>query len=127
VNGTQVLVVEDEADGLDVIIRVLSAKGLDTLPFDNAETALDVLTNQPERFRVAIIDLALPGIDGFELMHLIRNNPALANIVLIAITAYHTPELRVKALESGFDAYYEKPLNQSAFSKAVTGFVQHLA
>ena len=118
----QILIVEDEIDGLDVVTRLLNAKGVKAMPFDNAETAWERLNAEPERFRVAIIDLALPGIDGFELMQLIRGNSIFADVALIAITAYHTSELKVKALDSGFDAYFEKPLNHINFLKTVMGF-----
>jgi CheY-like chemotaxis protein len=114
-----VLVVEDEPDGADVVERILRAGGLHTVVASSAEQALAQLENDPTRFQGIVIDLALPGMDGFELMEFLRNEPAVQHLPLVAITAFHTPELKVKALESGFDAYFAKPLNTNLFMQAL--------
>lgn len=111
----EIMVVEDDPDGADVVIWLLKSGGYQPTHKDNAEAALNLLVASPDQYRAAVIDLALPGMDGFELVNYIRANPATASMCLIAMTAFHTPELRVRSLESGFDAYFAKPLDTSIF------------
>jgi CheY-like chemotaxis protein len=118
-----VLVVEDEPDGADVVVRMLKAVGVKTVVATSGEAALAELETHPNDFTCAIVDLALPQMDGFELMNVIRSEPSVQNLPLVAITAYHTPELKVKALESGFDAYFAKPLDTNLFMQALEKLV----
>lgn len=115
-----ILVVEDEPDGADVVERMLRAVGVKASLVGNAEAALQTLdSNAVDYFDCVIIDLALPGMDGFELMQTIRHTTDFADLPLVAITAYHTPELKVKALDSGFDAYFAKPLDTNLFMQSL--------
>ncbi len=79
-------------------------------------------------FAGVIIDLALPGKDGFQLLAQIRSHPSHRRLKCIAVTAYHTPMLKHDALEVGFDAYFAKPLNRTLFLGAIEeliGFNQY--
>jgi CheY-like chemotaxis protein len=58
-------------------------------------------------------------MDGFELLSYIREMPARTNLPTVAITAFHTPELKVKALDAGFDGYFAKPLDTNIFVGAL--------
>ncbi len=118
-NTYQILVVDDEADGADLVARILRQKGITSSITSTAEAALDVLRTMPDALKAVVIDLALPNMDGIELMRRIRSNPESARLYLIAITAFDTPELKVRALETGFDAYFAKPLDASRFAREV--------
>lgn len=113
------LIVEDDPDGADVLNMMLESVGLDTVLVTSAEHALDELYHNPTMYDAVIIDLALPEMDGFELQGRLRDLPDLQHLVLIAVTAYHTPELKVKALDEGFDAYFAKPLDTTLFVQAL--------
>ncbi|RMG74833.1 MAG: response regulator, partial [Chloroflexi bacterium] len=63
-------------------------------------------------YNAAVIDLALPGMNGFDLIRRIRQHQRYANLPCIAYTAYHSSKVRYEAKESGFDAYLEKPLDR---------------
>ncbi|MBK8024028.1 MAG: response regulator [Chloroflexi bacterium] len=69
-----------------------------------------------------VIDLALPEMDGFELMNYLRSS-GFTNLPLIAITAVHAPKLKVRALENGFDAYFAKPIDTAAFAASLDSFL----
>lgn len=118
-NIKPILVVDDEPDGADLVRRLLRGFGSEVYLADNAEAALGLLNAAPTGFRAVITDLALPAMDGFELMQTIRADAELAHLPLIAITAYHTPELKARALESGFDLYFPKPLDGAAFTASL--------
>jgi DNA-binding response OmpR family regulator len=110
----RILIVEDEPDGADLLYRLLKARGQETVLVGHAEGAIAWLETDPTGFDAVIIDLALPDMDGFELMYRLRASAAFADLPLIAITAFHTPELKVQALENGFSAYFPKPLDAAA-------------
>ncbi len=105
------LVVEDDPDGQEVVSRLLTYRKVQHDTAGNAEDALKQLDNRTG----VIIDLNLPGMDGWTLLQQIRNNPQTADLPCVAITAYHSAELAVKAIESGFVAYFPKPLDTTSF------------
>jgi CheY-like chemotaxis protein len=111
---SQILIVEDEPDSADVVRRILVKVGMNCRIAETAEIALGTLNADPD-FQAVIVDLALPEMDGFELMQTIRRSPHIARLPLIAVTAFHIPELRVKVMDSGFDAYFPKPLDKNLF------------
>lgn len=115
----RILVVEDDPDGAEMVKMMLNSAGVETVVADSAETALPELAAAPDSFNAAIIDLALPEMDGLELLRVIRQNPATANLLLVAVTAYHTPELKFKSLDAGFNAYFAKPLDTTLFIQAL--------
>ena len=59
----------------------------------------------------ALVDIGLPGIDGYEVAHRLRADPVGRELLLVALTGYGRPEDRVKALEAGFDAHLVKPID----------------
>lgn len=109
------LVVEDDSDSMAVVTLMLNPANIDTAEAVDAEQALQILNANPNVFSGVIIDLALPGMDGFALLQTIRKSPALKHLPCIAMTAFHTPELKSKAIRSGFDAYFPKPLDTAVF------------
>lgn len=114
-NNKAILVVEDEPDGAEIVRLILAPARLKTIHFGNAEDALDWLSSNPDAVQAVIIDLALPGMDGMELATRLKGDARFASLPLVAVTAFHTPELRAKMLRQGFDAYFAKPLDTSIF------------
>ena len=116
-----VLVVEDDPDGQEVVSRMLAQVNVKVEIAGSAEEAWAML--QAKQYAGAIIDLALPGQDGFQLLNGIRGDAALRGLRCIAVTAYHTPELKRDALQYGFDGYFAKPLNRTLFLGAVEDII----
>lgn len=112
-----ILVVEDDPDGQEVVARMLKQVKLDVEIAGTAEEAWEMLHRNT--YAGAIIDLALPGQDGFQLLNAIRNDTAINHLRCIAVTAFHTPELKYDALRNGFDSYFAKPLNRTLFLGAI--------
>lgn len=106
----RVLVVEDEVDGGDVVAGILGQHDILTDIAITAEDALQLL--EGNQYDAAVIDLALPGMSGFDLVQRIRQHERYAALPCIAYTAYHSSKVRYEAKESGFDAYLEKPLDR---------------
>lgn|SRR5574341_385860 len=109
----QVLLVEDEPDAQDVVITLLKQHAMSVATAYTAEEALQLLRNmQPT---VAIIDLALPAMDGWGLLQAMRSDPALARVPAVAMTAYHSTNVAQEAIAAGFAAYFPKPINARTF------------
>jgi len=90
-----------------------------------AEDALQLIS--PQDHVAIVIDLALPGMDGFELLNRIRQDSAIAMLPCIAITAYHTPSLKQRVMSKGFDAYFPKPLDDVRFLKTLKEIIDRTA
>ncbi len=112
-----ILIVEDDPDGQALVSHVVEHLNISYDVVDNAERALELLQNSGKDYFAAIIDLALPGKDGWELVSEIRNSSFSNDILCVAITAFHTSKTRADALNSGFNAYFSKPLNAERFAQ----------
>ncbi|MBN1311644.1 MAG: response regulator [Anaerolineae bacterium] len=121
-SASPILIVEDEPDGQLLVSRMLAVVGIAVEVAPDGETAWNML--ETKDYKAAIVDLALPGMDGVELLRKIRSDTKLANLPCIAITAYHTPELKQQALAEGFDAYFAKPLDRTLFLGALDGVTE---
>src|SRR5579885_2096654 len=109
----RVLVIEDEADNTEVIREMFEFNAIQSWASATAEEALEMIpTVQPNLF---VVDLALPGMDGWGLLQALRNNPATASIPAVAITAYHSITVARQAIEAGFAAYFPKPIDTTSF------------
>ncbi len=108
-----VLIVEDEPDGQEVVQGILSYFNITADVAFTGDEALRLLTTHT--YTAAVIDIGLPGMDGLQLIRTIRAEAALNHLPCIAITAYHTSQLKKDALQAGFNAYFPKPLNDTHF------------
>lgn len=109
----QILIVEDEPDGQELVSRLLSQFNVQVDVAGDAEEAWGFL--MANSYAAAIIDLALPQRDGFELVTAIRGESGLNGLPCVAMTAFHTPELKQRAISDGFNAYFPKPLDRNRF------------
>ncbi len=108
-----VLLVEDNRDNQELMRFLLERAGYFVR---TANTGLQALAAaRSERPDVVLMDLSLPEMDGWTAARQMRDDPQLAGIPLIAVTAHTLPGDRRKALESGFDSYISKPINVHMF------------
>jgi CheY-like chemotaxis protein len=108
----RVLVVDDNEDGADMLAEALGAKGYVTRVAHDPVAALRVA--QEFAPRVALLDIGLPLMDGYELAGRLRALPGLEGICLIALTGYGQPDDRRKAREAGFEHHLVKPIDMDA-------------
>jgi CheY-like chemotaxis protein len=103
------LIVEDNKDAREGLQLLLSYAGHDVETSEDASGALDKLRAfQPE---IALIDIGLPGVDGYALARMARQTPEARATRLVALTGYGCAEDRQKALAAGFDAHMTKPVD----------------
>ena len=112
----RVLVVEDNVDAADLLAEALRAKGHEVLVAHSPLVALGLLSAfRPE---VALLDLGLPDMDGFDLAR--RIIQSCADCRLIAVTGYGDEATRARAHETGFVAHLVKPVTAAVLLAAIT-------
>jgi CheY-like chemotaxis protein len=103
----RVLLVDDAEDTRKIFGRLLELLGHDTRVARDAFTGLDAALEF--RPHVVLLDIGLPGTDGYSLARRMRQEPALEDTVLIAVTGYGRQTDRLRSLDSGFDHHLVKP------------------
>jgi len=125
-----VMVIEDHPDQRDLLAIVLQREGYKVITAANGIEALEKLS--AEKVQIALSDIMMPKMDGFELIKRIRGNPALKSIYLILITARIQEGDRVRGLDLGADDYITKPFSFSELlarirvGSRVVQYQQHL-
>ena len=108
----RILVVEDSPDNMKLFRTLLTLKGHEVTGLPGGEQLLDTLAGrEPD---LVLMDIQLPGKDGFALLGEIRRSPHAALRVL-ALTAHAMSGDRERALQAGFDGYITKPIDIRAF------------
>lgn len=103
----RILIVDDDRQVRRVLAKTLTSQGFETeSAADGFEAGFKVVQFKPD---LMILDLIMPGIDGFEVCRSVRENPATAQIKILAYTGYSTVENRERILEAGADAFFVKP------------------
>jgi diguanylate cyclase (GGDEF)-like protein len=106
-----VLVIEDHPDQRDLLAIVLQREGYRVVTAANGQEALEKL--ESEQIQIALSDIMMPKMDGFELIKQVRSNAALKSLYLILITARIQEGDRVRGLDLGADDYITKPFSFS--------------
>jgi two-component system cell cycle response regulator DivK len=108
-SGERVLVVDDNPANLRLLRLLLAAEAYEVRTANGAEQALAML--EDFRPRLILMDLQMPGIDGFELTRRLKDDEATRDIVIVALTAYAMKGDEEKAREAGCDGYVSKPID----------------
>jgi two-component system, sensor histidine kinase len=110
--GRSILVVEDNADARDALCVLLELEGYAVEAVEEGHQAIEITrAKDPD---IALVDIGLPGIDGYEVARRVRANGRRP--VLIALTGYGQPEDRRRATEAGFDEVLVKPVDPNALT-----------
>ena len=107
---TRVLVVDDQPPNVRLLEAILSPRGYDVLTASSGEQALELIG--AEDVDLVLLDILMPGIDGYEVCRRIRDQVDTAYLPVVMVTA-SGDEQKVKALEAGADDFLTKPINQS--------------
>src|SRR5438105_12733889 len=107
--GETVLIVDDNLTNLKLARVLLISEGYDVVTASDADEAMEVLKQVHPQ--LILMDIQLPGMDGLQLTRRIKANPATANIVVVALTAYAMKGDETRALDAGCDGYIAKPID----------------
>jgi len=117
--GRKILLVDDNVDAMEMMAFLLAEMGYEAHTTADAGSLVALALEQ--RPDVIVLDIGLPGVDGYELARMLKQHPQLASIRLVAHTGYGSPEDRRKAQEAGFDAHLVKPAELEDLEKALQG------
>lgn len=115
----KILIVEDNRDARTTLRMLLTlAYGHVVLEASEGSSAIELALEQ--RPDVALIDLGLPGIDGYEVARRIRESLSRREIFLAALTGYSDDDDRARTEEAGFDVHLVKPVETAALAKLLS-------
>jgi two-component system, cell cycle response regulator DivK len=110
--GEPILVVDDNPTNLRLLRLLLSGESYAVRTAGDAGEALAVL--KEFRPRLILLDLQMPGMDGFELARRLKSDTATQDIVIVALTAYAMKGDEERARQAGCDGYVSKPIDTRA-------------
>jgi two-component system, cell cycle response regulator DivK len=119
----RILVVEDNPLNMKLVRDVLTVSGYEVLAAPSGEEGVSMAqTCAPD---LVLMDIQLPGMDGYEALRLLRQNPQLDGVPIVAVTAFAMREDRERAAREGFDGYLGKPISVRALMAQVSEFLSN--
>ena len=118
----RVLVVDDILSNVKLLEAKLTAEYFDVVTaFNGLECLAKIAESAPD---IVLLDVMMPGMDGFEVCRRIKSNPATAHVPVVMVTALDQPSDRVAGLEAGADDFLTKPVDDSALFARVRSLVR---
>jgi CheY-like chemotaxis protein len=105
----KVLMAEDSVVNRELLRELLESQGCEVDEARDGEEALMILVKK--RPDIVLLDIGMPKLDGFDVIRKVREDPSLADLPVLAVTAYAMSGDREKGLAAGFDGYLSKPIN----------------
>jgi CheY-like chemotaxis protein len=122
-SGHRILVVEENPLNLKLVRDVLTVSGYEVVEAKSGEEGVALAaTCSPD---LVLMDLQLPGIDGYEALRLLRQDPRLGGVPVVAVTAFAMKEDRERTAREGFDGYLAKPISVRALADQVSDFLSN--
>ena len=106
----RVLIVDDDARNIFALTSLLENHDMEVVTATNGRQAIELIDYIPD-LSVVLMDIMMPGMDGYETMKEIRKNPAFRTLPILALTAKAMKGDREKCLEAGASDYIAKPVN----------------
>jgi two-component system CheB/CheR fusion protein len=121
----RVLVVEDDAQLADLLALNITMNGHEVAVARDAASAIAIT----EAFRPAVVllDIGLPGMNGYDVADRIRNVPGMADIRVVAVTGYALPTDRRRSRVAGFDRHLVKPVNLDDLERILEAWAEEAA
>ena len=112
---SKILIAEDNATNRELFRELLEARGYTVVEACDGPEALRMIEQaQPD---ILLLDIGMPVLDGFAVVRAIRENPRVAALPVLAVTAYAMQGDRERILSSGFDGYLSKPINAKSLAE----------
>jgi two-component system, cell cycle response regulator DivK len=119
--SARILYIEDNEANMYLVNYILNARGHEVLQAWDGMQGVELATNElPD---LILLDIQLPGMDGYETARRIRAKPGLVEVPIVALTSYAMAGDKEKALAAGCDGYIEKPINPDTFLSQIESFI----
>jgi CheY-like chemotaxis protein len=119
---TTILIVEDNLLNLELVTDLLAAEGYSTRQAHNGEEGLRLAQLEPPS--LILMDLRMPGMDGYAALRALKADPRTAHVPTVALTAQAMNGDEKAVLEAGFDGYISKPIDTRTFALTVARLLQ---
>jgi CheY-like chemotaxis protein len=116
--GQTVLLVDDDARNIFALSSVLERRGMKVLTATTGSEAISIIRSRSD-VAIVLMDIMMPGMDGYETMQVVRADPAFRRLPIIALTAKAMKGDREKCLEAGASDYLAKPVNTDQLLSAL--------
>lgn len=111
------LVIDDNRNTADALVQMLTLMDIEARPAYGASPAMSILgTVTP---RLVLLDINMPGVDGFEILAYLRREPRLISVPVIIVSSDDQPETRARALKGGAQAMVAKPATFDTLEEAL--------
>ena len=114
--NNKILIIDDDNRNIFALKAVLKARGYHCLSATGAEEGLELL-KQDQQIAVVLMDMMMPGMDGYQAMAKMETHPELKNIPVIAVTAQAMLGDKERCLNAGAVGYVSKPINVEELTK----------
>jgi len=121
-SGRTVLLVDDDARNVFALSSVLERRGMKVLGATTGNEAIQFIETNPD-IAIVLMDIMMPGMDGYQAMNAIRSNPQHRRLPIIALTAKAMKGDREKCLEAGASDYLAKPVNTEQLMSALRNWL----
>ena len=108
--SSTVLLIDDDPRNIFALSAVLRSRGFNVRTATSAQEGIEAMRRE-SGIAVVLLDMMMPDMDGYEALHLIKGEEALANIPVFAVTAQAMVGDRERCLEAGADEYISKPVD----------------
>ena len=109
-NHKKILIVDDDVRNVFALTSVLQSHGMEVMYAENGEDGIDLLQRHPE-IDLVLMDIMMPGMDGYETMRAIRSEESFKQLPIISLTAKAMKGDREKSIASGASDYITKPVD----------------
>jgi two-component system cell cycle response regulator DivK len=117
----KLLYIEDNRENRMLVRAILEADGYTLVDAEDGLSGVEAAVR--EEPALILLDVNLPGIDGYEVVAVLKSFPALANTPVVALTAYAMEGDRQRTLVAGCDGYIQKPIDVDAFARQIEEFL----
>lgn len=118
----KILIIDDDSRNIFALKAVLKTKGYVVSSALEAQEGIDLLRSDSD-IKVVLMDMMMPDIDGYEAIAIIRKDEAIANKIIIAVTAQAMVGDKEKCLAAGADNYISKPVDIDALNSLLNRYI----
>lgn len=118
----RILLIEDNEQNRYLVTFLMEARGWEMVHAPDGPSGIALASTHSHA--MILLDIQLPGMDGYAVARQLRQDAALAGVPIIAVTSYAMPGDKERCLEAGCDGYIEKPIDPGSFAQEVERYMK---